>query len=124
MTGFADRFGGSGLTPTDVTYAQYTLFANLATYWPPYANPTNVLARQLDITAQGPNFSISLPDATLGSPGRNTMFRNVGIYPFAVTKGGDTPEARAFLAFLATPAVRASCSTRRRSSSVGSRGSS
>src|SRR6201996_213770 len=27
-------------------------------------------------------------------------------YPFAVTKGGDTPEARAFLAFLATPAVR------------------
>jgi molybdate transport system substrate-binding protein len=27
-------------------------------------------------------------------------------YPFAVTKGGDTPEARAFLNFLSTPAVR------------------
>lgn len=27
-------------------------------------------------------------------------------YPFAVTKTGDTPEARAFLAFLATPAAR------------------
>jgi molybdate transport system substrate-binding protein len=27
-------------------------------------------------------------------------------YPFAVTKSGDTPEARAFLAFLSTPAVR------------------
>jgi molybdate transport system substrate-binding protein len=27
-------------------------------------------------------------------------------YPFAVTKGGDTPEARAFLAFLSSPAVR------------------
>jgi molybdate transport system substrate-binding protein len=28
-------------------------------------------------------------------------------YPFAVTKAGDTPEARAFLNFLSTPAVRA-----------------
>jgi molybdate transport system substrate-binding protein len=28
-------------------------------------------------------------------------------YPFAVTKSGDTPEARAFLGFLSTPAVRA-----------------
>jgi molybdate transport system substrate-binding protein len=27
-------------------------------------------------------------------------------YPFAVTKAGDTPDARAFLAFLSTPAVR------------------
>jgi molybdate transport system substrate-binding protein len=27
-------------------------------------------------------------------------------YPFAVTKTGDTPEARAFLNFLSTPAVR------------------
>jgi molybdate transport system substrate-binding protein len=27
-------------------------------------------------------------------------------YPFAVMKGGDTPEARAFLAFLSSPAVR------------------
>jgi molybdate transport system substrate-binding protein len=28
-------------------------------------------------------------------------------YPFAVTKGGDMPDARAFLEFLSTPAVRA-----------------
>ena len=28
-------------------------------------------------------------------------------YPFAVTKSGDTPEARALLAFLAGPAARA-----------------
>lgn len=28
-------------------------------------------------------------------------------YPFALTKAGDTPQARAFLAFLSTPAVRA-----------------
>jgi molybdate transport system substrate-binding protein len=27
-------------------------------------------------------------------------------YPFAVTKGGDTPEARSFLTFLSSPAVR------------------
>jgi molybdate transport system substrate-binding protein len=27
-------------------------------------------------------------------------------YPFAVTKSGDTPEARAFLTFLSSPAVR------------------
>lgn len=85
MTGFNDRFGGSGLTPSDVTLAQYTLVANLLTYWPAFANPLNVLARQLDVTAQQAGFAISLPDATLGSPGRNTMFRNLGIYPFIVT---------------------------------------
>ena len=28
-------------------------------------------------------------------------------YPFAVTKSGDTPEARAFLDFLTSPAARA-----------------
>ena len=33
-------------------------------------------------------------------------------YPFAAIKGGDSPEARAFLAFLATPAARAAWTRR------------
>lgn len=91
MSGFQDRFGGSGLTPSEQQWAQYTITENLQTFWPPYANDTNVLARQLDVFTSAANIGVLLPDATLGSPGYNTLFRNQGTFPLIVADFDGNP---------------------------------
>lgn len=88
MSGFTDRFGGSVLQPADVALREVALAANQATFWPPFADASNVLARQMDVTPTAPGFIISLPDATLSTPGMNSVFRNLGASNFSVADFG------------------------------------
>lgn len=83
MAGFLDRFGGSSVQAAQVAFRAVSLAANAVTLWPPYAKSDTVLARIMQVVALGGERTLTLPDATLASPGQDVFVNNVG--SFAVT---------------------------------------
>lgn len=85
MSGFTDVFGGTALQPADVSYAALSLDADTALVWPPYyTGATPLLAKLMEVTASLGVLSISLPDATLASPGEGCFFFNSGALTFTI----------------------------------------
>lgn len=84
MSGFTDRFGGSQLQASQVAISIVPLTSNLVTYWPPYANSVNVLARIMDVTPASAGLAINLPDATQSAAGMDVSVRNLGSFSFLI----------------------------------------
>ena len=69
MTGYTEVFGGSTVYPSEVSYLALALSADATLTWPMEASAgDNPAAQIIDVTASGAH-SITLPDATTGSPG-------------------------------------------------------
>ena len=80
-------------------------------------DPSNVMVWKADTQTMNPSFRQSVIDEAYATDAAASKAVSVAgvfpdsshdpiTYPFAVIKAGDTPDARAFLAFLATPGVR------------------
>ncbi len=78
MTNYTDTFTGSTIYPSEVSYLAITLSAaNITLEWPlESAAPTYTAARILDVTSANSR-SITLPDATLASPGQTILFNGL-----------------------------------------------
>jgi hypothetical protein len=84
MTSFTQTFGGQLINPTYVSYAAYSITADLTLQWPFQADDNaNVLAYQNDITATA-GLSVTFPDATQVSVGQGALVFNAGSNTFTV----------------------------------------
>jgi hypothetical protein len=83
--GFLDIFGGSTVSPAEVSYAAYSFGADLPLLWPQFANgnPT-VAARFMNMTATASGLDVNMPDATLNSVGYDSIIFNAGSNTFNV----------------------------------------
>jgi hypothetical protein len=88
MTSYTSPFTGDVIQPTDVSYAAYTLTADLQLQWPSVANGTqSPVARIMQITASA-GLSLIMPPANQASVGEDALIRNVGANSFTVKSYG------------------------------------
>lgn len=85
MSSYTDIFGGSTVQPSEVSYAEYTIAADLTLNWPTaFQDSPNVMARIIDVNATAAALAVFLPDATQVSPGQDVLFTNIGANSFVV----------------------------------------
>jgi hypothetical protein len=91
VTAYTSIFGGSPIAPSQVSYLALALTANTELVWPLEALVGGTAAASIiDVTPTGA-YDITMPDATLVSPGTAVLFNNIG--PNTVTvkdQGGNT----------------------------------
>ena len=77
MTTYNSPFAGDVILPTDVSYASYSISADLTLVWPINGNiSTNVAARIMDITPSTSGLSVFLPPANQVSVGQDAFIKN------------------------------------------------
>jgi hypothetical protein len=85
MPNYTQTFGGQNINPSDLSYLSLTLSANVTLGWPLNAAPgALVMADKIDATPDASDRSIILPDARGGSPGADTLIRNLGAHSITV----------------------------------------
>ena len=88
---FVETFGGDTINPTYLSYAPYTISANLVTQWPLEADQSaNVLASKIGVTATIGGLAVLLPDATAASVGQDVLIYNTGANTFSVETNDGT----------------------------------
>lgn len=85
MSSFTDTFGGSSISPSQVSYAAYSFSTALVLFWPAFSagNP-DVAARFMNLTATANSLNVFMPDATLISVGQDSLIFNAGTDTFNV----------------------------------------
>lgn len=85
MSSYFNIFGGSLISPSQLSYSAITLSGNITLYWPSQFvdTPYNV-ANIMDINPTAGGFSVTMPDATQTSVGQTTLINNVGAHSFTV----------------------------------------
>lgn len=106
MTSYNDRFTGSVINPSTVSYEALTLNQAVTQLsWPiVYQENPFVVASYLSVTSNNASYVLQMPDATQTSVGQTTMVANVGANNFGVTnieggviQAGITPSQVYFL---------------------------
>lgn len=78
-------FTGNVVQPTDVSYREITLSANLQLEWPINGTTTgDVAARIMEVSATTSGLRIDMPPANQASVGQDALFRNLGANTFTV----------------------------------------
>ena len=76
---YLNTFGGPSVSPSNQSYAAYTIDASLTLVWPFEATPgDNVAADKLDITATTSGLAVLFPAANKVSVGQDILVKNVG----------------------------------------------
>lgn len=85
MTVYTNVFGGATIYPSDVSYFEATLTADIVLSWPlETTSNTNIAASIVEVTPSAGGFSVFLPSAALASTGQTVLFNNVGGHTFTV----------------------------------------
>lgn len=85
MTTFTNIFGGSNISPSEVSYSQVSLTANTEFDWALETAPSsNLIAGIMDVTATAGPWSLTLPSALEASTGQSILFNNVGSETFII----------------------------------------
>lgn len=84
-TSFTNTFGGSPVSPADVSYSSISMTSSTQFYWPAFAagNP-NVISRFMNVQVGTPNLNMQMPDASLVSVGTDLIIQNSGTTSFNV----------------------------------------
>jgi hypothetical protein len=112
VTSYTQVFGGSTILPAFAQYQAISLTANTALSWPnENQSGTNVLAKTLDLTATGA-FTLTLPDARLGSVGYTSVVYNLSASAIQVNNniGGSIvsiPSSGIFMIYLRSNGTQA-----------------
>jgi hypothetical protein len=85
MTTFTNIFGGSNISPSEISYAEVSLTANTTYDWALETAPSsNLIAGIMDVTATAGPWSLTLPSALEASTGQAILFNNVGSETFII----------------------------------------
>ena len=85
MTTFTNIFGGSNISPAEISYSAVSLTANTTFDWALETAPsTNLIAGIMDVTATAGPWSLTLPSALEASTGQAILFNNVGSNSFII----------------------------------------
>ena len=85
MTTFTNIFGGSNISPSEISYAAVSLTANTTYDWALETAPSSdLIAGIMDVTATASPWSLTLPSALEASTGQAILFNNVGSETFII----------------------------------------
>ena len=85
MTIYTSPFTGDVIQPTDVSYASYSISADLTLVWPINGNiSTNVAARIMDITPSTSGLSVFMPPANQVSVGQDAFIKNPSAFTLTI----------------------------------------
>ncbi|CAB4181768.1 hypothetical protein UFOVP1300_53 [uncultured Caudovirales phage] len=85
MTTFTNIFGGSNISPSEISYAAVSLTANTTYDWALETAPSSdLIAGIMDVTATAGPWSLTLPSALEASTGQAILFNNVGSETFII----------------------------------------
>lgn len=85
MTVYTNIFGGSNISPAEVSYSAVNLTADTVFDWPLETAPSsNLIAGIMEVTASAGPFSLILPSALEASTGQAILFNNVGSNTFII----------------------------------------
>lgn len=91
MTVYTNIFGGSNISPAEISYAAVSLTANTTYNWALETAPsTNLIAGIMDVTATSGPWSLTLPSALEASTGQAILFNNVGSNSFIIRNNSGT----------------------------------
>jgi hypothetical protein len=94
MTTYTNIFGGSNISPSEISYAAVALTANTTYDWALETAPsTNLIAGIMDVTASAGPYSLTLPSALEVSTGQAILFNNVGANSFIIKNNSGTQVA-------------------------------
>lgn len=88
-TSYTTVFDGNTIRPTPVSYRAISLTASITLVWPLDA-PTDseIAASIMDVTPDAGSRTVTMPDATLVSPGQTALFFNPSAFSFSVLASG------------------------------------
>lgn len=85
MTTYTSVFGGANIYPSEISYREINLTANVALNWPVESSATgNFTARIIDVTQDQAGRIITLPPANEAGNGETILFNNIGSFSFIV----------------------------------------
>ena len=88
---YTDVFGGANIYPSEISYSELALTADVTLSWPEETSTnTNLATRIIDVTAATASLSIFLPDAKKSGVGNTILFNNQGAQTFIVKNAGGT----------------------------------
>ncbi len=91
MTTYTNIFGGTNISPAEISYATVSLTANTTFDWALETAPsTNLIAGIMDVTATAGPWSLTLPSALEASTGQAILFNNVGSNSFIIRNAAGT----------------------------------
>ena len=91
MTTYTSPFAGDVVLPTDVSYASYSISADLTLVWPVNGNvSTSVAARIMDITPSTSGLSVFMPPANQVSVGQDAFIKNPSAYTLTIKSSTGT----------------------------------
>jgi len=77
---------GTTVYPAQVSYQKITLTEDITLSWPSSFATSTVAAGFNDVEPNQDGWVITLPDATLASPGNDIIFNNISVYNFIIKK--------------------------------------
>jgi hypothetical protein len=92
MTVFTQIFGGTNISPSDVSYADVTLSQAITIFsWPVETSAVNnLVASIMDVTSNNSTYILQMPSALEASTGACILFNNPGLFSFTVTDSQGT----------------------------------
>lgn len=82
---YTDVFGGANIYPSEISYSEVTLSADITLSWPEETSTNlNLATRIMDVTPAGAGYSIYLPEADKTGTGNTILFNNRGASAFTV----------------------------------------
>lgn len=92
MTVFTQIFGGTNISPSDVSYASVTLTQAITVFaWPVETSANqNLIANIMDVTSNNSAYKLQMPSALQASTGACVLFNNPGLNNFSVTDSQGT----------------------------------
>lgn len=91
MTTYQDVFTGSNIYPSEISYSQITLAADITLDWPQETSSyTDLATRIIDVVAVLAGLVITLPDATKAGTGQTVLFNNLSAETFVVADADGT----------------------------------
>lgn len=94
MTTFTNIFGGSNISPAEISYTEVSLTANTTFDWALETAPSsNLIAGIMDVTATAGPWILTLPSALEASTGQAILFNNVGANSFIIQDNSGTQVA-------------------------------
>jgi len=85
MTTYTDVFGGANIYPSEISYSEIVLSADVTLNWPVESSAAeNFATRIIDVQESASNYSIILPAANETGVGQTILFNNTGSYTFLV----------------------------------------
>lgn len=94
MTVYTNIFGGSNISPAEISYAEVSLTQNTTFDWALETAPSsNLIAGIMDVTATAGPWIMTLPSALEASTGQAILINNVGAETFIIQSADGTQVA-------------------------------